>query len=80
MPKRSFGNFFKSAAVAANVRGSAHGVRKLAATIIADHGGSEKELQALFGWQTNVQSEVYTRNANRRRLALQAAMKLADSG
>ena len=80
MVKESFGNFFKKAAIAAKVEGSAHGLRKLAATMIADRGGSEQELQALFGWQTGGQSSVYTRNADKKRLALQAAMRLADSG
>ena len=80
MVKESFGTFFKKAATAAKVEGSSHGLRKLAATMIADRGGSENELQALFGWQSSDQSSVYTRNADKRRLALQAAMRLADSG
>lgn len=76
MGKESFGNWFKTACRAAGVDKSAHGLRKLAATIIADQGGSEHELQALFGWQTNDQSSVYTRNANKRKLAIQAANRL----
>ncbi|MEZ5724212.1 MAG: hypothetical protein R3E47_03820 [Paracoccaceae bacterium] len=47
--------------------------------MIADRGNSEHELQALFGWQTGDQSAVYTCNANKRRLAIKAAMRLADS-
>ena len=54
-------------------------MRKFAATMIAENGGSEKELQALFGWTTNVQSSIYTRAADKKRLAIQAAMKLAQS-
>lgn len=77
MTKEAFGNFFRAACKAARVDGAAHGVRKLAATIAADNGASEHELQALFGWQTNDQSAVYTRTANRRRLATQAAAKMA---
>jgi len=80
MVKESFGNWFKTACKAAKVEGSAHGLRKLAATTIADRGGSENELQALFGWKTGDQSAVYTRNANKRRLAIQAAMRLAEGG
>lgn len=79
MTKESFGNWFRKACTTAKVKGSAHGIRKLAATIIADHGGSEHELQAMFGWQTNKQSAVYTGEANKKRLALQAASKLAES-
>ena len=77
MTKESFGNWFRKACAAAKVKGSAHGIQKLAATIVADHGGSEHELQVLFGWQTNEQSAVYTKEANKRRLAIQATQKLA---
>lgn len=80
MVKESFGTWFKGACKAAKVVGSSHGLRKLAATMVADRGGSEHELQALFGWQTGDQSAVYTRNANKRRLAIKAAMRLADGG
>ena len=76
MGKESFGNWFREACNAAEVKKSAHGLRKLAATVLGDEAGSELELQALFGWITNEQSGVYTREANKRRLALQAAMKL----
>jgi len=76
MVKEGFGNWFRQACDAAGVKKSAHGLRKLAATVLGETSGSELELQALFGWVTNEQSGVYTREANKRRLALQAAMKL----
>lgn len=76
MVKEGFGNWFRKACNAAGISKSAHGLRKLAATVLGDTSGSELELQALFGWVTNDQSLVYTREANKRRLALQAAMKL----
>ena len=76
MVKEGFGNWFREACDAAGVRKSSHGLRKLAATVLANSSGSEHELQALFGWRTNSQSAVYTREANKRQLALQAAMKL----
>jgi hypothetical protein len=47
---------------------------------VANNGGSENELQALFGWVTNTQSLVYTRGADKKRLALAAAMKLMGAG
>lgn len=73
----SFTNIFRGWCNAAGVKGkSAHGVRKLAATILANGGGSEQELQALFGWTTNTMSAVYTREANRKKQALQAAFKM----
>jgi integrase len=80
MVKESFGNWFKGACVAAGIEGSAHGIRKLAATTVAENGGSEKELQALFGWKSQHQSALYTREADKRRLALRAAFKLTDTG
>jgi integrase len=77
--KESLGNVFKDWCKAAGIKGkSAHGIRKLAATVVADNGGSEQELQALFGWTTNTMSAVYTREANRKRQALQAAYKLME--
>lgn len=73
----SFTNVFKGWCREAGVQGkSAHGVRKLAATNLANAGGSEQELQALFGWTTNTMSAIYTREANRKKQALQAAFKL----
>lgn len=77
LTKESFGNIFRSWCNDAGIKDkSAHGIRKLAATIVADNGGSEQELQALFGWTTNTMSAVYTREANRKRQALQAAFKM----
>lgn len=78
MTKESLGNKFREWCDEAGVAKSAHGIRKLAATVVADNGGSEQELQALFGWTTNTMSAVYTREANRKRQALQAAFKLLE--
>ena len=78
MTKESLGNEFRKWWNAAGVKKSAHGIRKLAATVIADNGGSEQELQALFGWTTNTMSAIYTREANRKRQSLQAAFKLLE--
>lgn len=77
--KEAFGNMFRRWCAAAGVKASAHGLRKLAATDLAEAGGSEKELQAAFGWRTNTQSAVYTRTAEDRRLAIQAARKRAGN-
>lgn len=79
MTKESFGNLFRRWCAAADVKASAHGLRKLAAADLAEAGGSEKELQAAFGWRTNAQSAVYTRTAENRRLAIQAARKRAGN-
>ena len=79
MTKESVGNLFRKWTKAAGVEKRLHGLRKLCATIVADDGASELELQALFGWITNNQSAVYTAEANKKRLALQAAMRLIEA-
>jgi integrase len=75
--KESFGNLFREACNSAGVRKSAHGLRKLAATRYADAGATVAELEALFGWNGGEMASLYTREADRRRLAQQAAAKLA---
>lgn len=52
---------------------SAHGLRKAGATIAAENGATTHELMALFGWDSVKQAELYTRKANKHRLALGAA-------
>jgi hypothetical protein len=47
--------------VAAGVPGSAHGVRKIAATRAANNGATEAELMALFGWTDSKMAALYTR-------------------
>jgi integrase len=69
--KGAFGNAFVTAAKAAGVRGSAHGVRKLAATRDANAGASEATLEARYGWTGGRMASLYTRTANRRKLAKQ---------
>lgn len=70
LTKESFGNLFRKACKAAGVPGSAHGLRKTRATIEAEKGASEAQLNAMFGWQTGSgMASIYTRKANRERLA-----------
>lgn len=76
LTKESFGNVFSEAATAAGVKKSAHGVRKIAATIAAENGATESELDAIFGWTGGRMAAHYTKNANRAKLAKQAAEKL----
>jgi integrase len=75
--KESFGNAFSAAARKAGVQKSAHGVRKIAATTCADNGATVHQLMAIFGWKTTQMAEFYTREANRRRLAREAAHTLS---
>lgn len=74
--KESFGNVFSEAARAAGVEKSAHGVRKIAAQIAAENGATEAELDAIFGWTGGRMASHYTRQANRVKLAKNAAEKL----
>ena len=66
------------AARAAGVRGSAHGVRKIAATRAANNGATVAELEAMFGWTGGRMASHYTREADRRRLAKGAISKLTN--
>lgn len=67
--KESFGNAFRDACAKAGVRASAHGVRKLAATTMANNNATEPQLEAVFGWRGGRMASHYTRTADRRRLA-----------
>jgi integrase len=79
--KESFGNEFSQAARQAGIRKSAHGVRKIAATIAAENGATGKELDAIFGWVDGGKtSAIYTAAADRARLSSQAIGKLHESG
>ena len=78
LTKESFGNMFRDACRAAGVPGSAHGVRKIAATRAANNGATVAELEAIFGWTGGTMAALYTRSADRRRLATQAIAKLEN--
>jgi integrase len=77
LTKESFGNLFRAACNAAKVPGSAHGVRKLAATRAANNGATVAQLEAIFGWVGGDMASHYTRSADRKRLAVEAMHKLA---
>lgn len=73
-----FGNWFRDRCNEAGLpHCSAHGLRKAGATIAAENGATEHQLMAMFGWTTPKQAAVYTRKANRKKLA-GSAMKLID--
>lgn len=76
MTKESFGNWFREACKAAGVPGSAHGLRKAAATRCAEAGATIHELNALFAWKGTAMALHYTMAADRKRLAAQSAGKL----
>lgn len=76
LTKESFGNLFSEAARSAGIRKSAHGVRKIAATRCANNGATVAQLKALFGWETDSMASLYTREADRVRLARDAIDKM----
>jgi len=55
---------------------SMHGLRKAGATIAADNGATDSQLMAIFGWTTKKQTTLYTKKADRKRLAGEAMRKL----
>lgn len=83
--KESIGNLFREAVEAAGIavtkRGSrekgysGHGLRKASATISAESGASESELNAMYGWSGHEMAQLYTKNADRKRLAARAMAK-----
>jgi integrase len=77
MTKGSFGEWFGQACKAAGVPGSAHGLRKAGATRAANNGATEAELEAIFGWRGGRMASLYTRDADRVRLAKGAMRKMA---
>jgi integrase len=76
MKKESFGTWFREACKAAGVPGSAHGLRKAGATRAANNGATEAQLEAIFGWRGGGMASLYTRHANRAKLAQDAAIML----
>lgn len=72
----SFGYWFAARCGEAGVPGRAHGLRKAGATIAANNGATPFELTAMFGWSSVKMAEVYTKKADRVRLAERAANKL----
>jgi integrase len=80
LTKESFGNLFRKSCRAAGLQNrSAHGLRKAAATRAANAGATVPQLEAIFGWSGGAMAALYTRAADRRRLALQAMHKLANT-
>jgi len=76
MTKESFGTWFRVACKQAGVSKSAHGLRKAAATRAANNGATEAQLEAFFGWRGGGMASLYTREANRAKLARDTAAML----
>jgi integrase len=69
-----FGNWFREICNDAELpkRCTSHGLRKAAATRLADRGATTTQLMAWFGWKTSSEAERYTRTADRKRAAASA--------
>lgn len=70
------GNEVRDACKAAGVPGRLHGLRKSRATLLAEDGLTTSELMALFARTTAKEAERYTRAAERKKLAQNAARKI----
>ncbi|WP_208441422.1 tyrosine-type recombinase/integrase [Bartonella raoultii] len=79
LAKQRFGILFYDACTKAGIKKSAHGLRKLAATRAANSGATVSQLKALFGWTDDQMASLYTKSADRKRLALEAIKKLQKS-
>jgi integrase len=58
---------------------SAHGLRKFAATSLAEAGASAHQLMGWFGWRSLKEAERYTRAANQKKLAASVVPLFARS-
>lgn len=76
LTKETFGNMFSVACRKAGVLKSAHGVRKIGATRAAENGATVTELEALFAWRGGGMASLYTKAADRARVAKGAVTKL----
>jgi integrase len=69
---------FKAACKAAGIPNkSAHGIRKAAATRAANNGATVATLEAIFGWEGGNMAALYTKAADRKRLAAEHIGKLS---
>lgn len=76
--KESFGNWFRVQCNEAKVSKSAHGVRKLSATLSAEGGAPAHELMAQYGWTNIKQAELYTKGADRKALGIRGSKRIAS--
>jgi len=72
-----FGNWFRDRCIEAEVPGRAHGLRKAAATRLAELGASEHQIMAVTGHQTLKEVARYTKAARQKVLA-RSAMDLME--
>lgn len=76
----SLGNWFRDRANEAQVAGSIHGLRKAAATRLADCGATPDEIRSFLAHKTNKEGSTYTDKADRQKLAERAFSRVSDTG
>lgn len=74
----TLGNWFRDACKEAGIPDAMrlHSIRKTAATLDAENGWTANELMAKYGWLDIREAELYTRQADRKNLALGAGNKV----
>jgi integrase len=77
-----FGNWFRDVCNEAGLpkRCTSHGLRKAAATRLAERGATTTQLMAWFGWKTASEAERYTRSADRKHAAASAGRLISGTG
>lgn len=77
-----FGNWFREICNEAGLppRCTSHGLRKAAATYLAEKGATDHQLMAWFGWSSISQAQVYTKSANRAVMAQGAGKLISGTG
>jgi site-specific recombinase XerD len=77
-----FGNWFRDACRKAGLpkRCTSHGLRKAAATYLAEIGATDHHLMAWFGWTSISQAQAYTKAANRKQMAQSVGRLISGTG
>jgi integrase len=71
-----FGSWFRERCDEAGLpHCTAHGLRKAGAVIAAENGATEKQMMAIFGWDSPALAALYSKDANQKKLA-KASMHL----
>lgn len=76
-----FGNWFRQICDEAGLpkRCTSHGLRKAAATRLADRGATTTQLMAWFGWKSSSEAERYTKSADRKKSAAAAGKLISGT-
>jgi site-specific recombinase XerD len=77
-----FGNWFREVCNEAGLprQCTSHGLRKAAATYLAEKGATDHQLMAWFGWTSISQAQLYTKSANRKLMAESAGRLITGTG